>query len=1104
MNGNTFLRWLRQLKAPRFQWWPRHEAGGGAPAPRNRRALKSNFMPQLEALEERVVPSATPITPAQLRAAYGVDQIKFPTPGGGVTVGNGAGQTIGIAVIGIDTNIASDLLAFDKTVYPSGEDDSLLLDTFAKDASGNYTVTGPVAGSTKPWLDVLTDPFSSLPIPAGNDQRDLEAAEDVEWAHVIAPMANILLVETGDIADGAQYAAEQSQLGVSVVAVSSSHHPYFDPTQYTYPNVAFVAITGDTGTSVNSALVGYSNDNFPASTPDVIAVGGTTLTLNANGSYGSETGWGFAGPNRFLTSDTASFSPAPSWTSTSGGFSGTYATTPGGSASTAAWTTTITGNDTLGKNDGGLEISATWTASPSNSANAQYTAYLNYGTPNQYAIGTATVNQQLAPNGTAGTLGSSTATFQELFALTGKNIGPPSTGQIIGVGYTITVVLQGSIGDGKLVADAIGIGPDDASGGGISDDPFQPAFQSGLVIHNGSSVISSGGRRSTPDVAFDGDYVNSPVVIYSDGASQHGAGTSLGAPCWGALIAIADQGLAIVGRGPMDTVTALAGLYSLPSSDFHDETSGYNGYSAGPGYDLVTGLGSPIANQLVPDLVDTVIVDAPHFTNSPPNTPVALDTNYAFQYTATGSPLPSFGLLPSPGDPVSLLPTGLTLSPGGLLSGTDTNAADVGQTFTGTVLAYNGTDTYDTQDYSITVDQAPAITNGPATTTAIVGAPYAFDYSTTGFPFPSFTLLAGSKLPPGLTLSAAGILSGTPSTAGTFTGTVDAGNGAGTDATQAYSITVAKASPTIAASPGATVVLGAGVKLTASAKLAGGFGETGIITFTLYGPNNTVVHIETVAVSGNGTYKTPNGFLPSVHGTYQWIASYAGDANNKSAGTSKGSTPEVVVGPGATVVGRALYLVLGNSNDRLDIVPVGASQTGSTGIKVSGAVNNGAFTSLTYTQAFTTIYVVGFGGNDSIQFATSLTIATEINEGDGNDKLQLGNGNNEVSLGNGNDAVAAGKGNNMIVAGNGTEEVTAGATGSTGAIRVQLGNGNNDSVVVSGNGNDQILVGNGNNDNVSLVGNGNEVVQTGMGTGKLHIAGTGTRNLRLGKGWIQV
>ena len=43
-------------------------------------------------------------------------------------------------------------------------------------------------------------------------------------------------------------------------------------------------------------------------------------------------------------------------------------------------------------------------------------------------------------------------------------------------------------------------------------------------------------------------------------------------------------------------------LRPSPQADFHDITVGYNFYDAGPGYDLVTGLGTPIANKLIPDL----------------------------------------------------------------------------------------------------------------------------------------------------------------------------------------------------------------------------------------------------------------------------------------------------------------------------------------------------------------------------------------------------------------------------------------------------------------------------------------------------------------------
>ena len=80
-------------------------------------------------------------------------------------------------------------------------------------------------------------------------------------------------------------------------------------------------------------------------------------------------------------------------------------------------------------------------------------------------------------------------------------------------------------------------------------------------------------------------------------------GTSLSVPCWAGLIAIADQGRVAAGGttldGPSQTLPA---LYSLPSSDFHDITSGPNGDEATPGYDMLTGLGGPNADLLVSDL----------------------------------------------------------------------------------------------------------------------------------------------------------------------------------------------------------------------------------------------------------------------------------------------------------------------------------------------------------------------------------------------------------------------------------------------------------------------------------------------------------------------
>ena len=150
------------------------------------------------------------------------------------------------------------------------------------------------------------------------------------------------------------------------------------------------------------------------------------------------------------------------------------------------------------------------------------------------------------------------------------------------------------------------------SGGGISTVEVQPGYQSGLVIHNGTSVISAGGMRTNPDVAYDAD-PNTGFPVYdtynnpvSTPWGQWG-GTSDAAPQWAALIAIADQGRALSGIGPLDGPTqTIPTLYGLPASDFTDITTGTStgtpNYTAGPRYDLVTGRGSPLVNQIIATL----------------------------------------------------------------------------------------------------------------------------------------------------------------------------------------------------------------------------------------------------------------------------------------------------------------------------------------------------------------------------------------------------------------------------------------------------------------------------------------------------------------------
>jgi kumamolisin len=98
-----------------------------------------------------------------------------------------------------------------------------------------------------------------------------------------------------------------------------------------------------------------------------------------------------------------------------------------------------------------------------------------------------------------------------------------------------------------------------------------------------------------PDVAGDADPVTG-YTIRVDGQTSVIGGTSAVAPLWAGLVAVANQQLGIhVGFIQPAIYAAKA------ASAFNDITVGNNGaFSAGPGWDACTGLGSPIAGKLIP------------------------------------------------------------------------------------------------------------------------------------------------------------------------------------------------------------------------------------------------------------------------------------------------------------------------------------------------------------------------------------------------------------------------------------------------------------------------------------------------------------------------
>ena len=147
------------------------------------------------------------------------------------------------------------------------------------------------------------------------------------------------------------------------------------------------------------------------------------------------------------------------------------------------------------------------------------------------------------------------------------------------------------------------------SGGGYSSYESEPGFQ---------RSAQTSGVRTIPDVAFDanpytGFSVYDTLAVGGRSGWFQVGGTSTGSPQWSALVAIADQGFLTTNRGGL--TSAQVSLYTLPASDFHDETSGSNGYAAKAGYDLVTGRGSPVANQIVHDLIYGVTAPQTHVSS---------------------------------------------------------------------------------------------------------------------------------------------------------------------------------------------------------------------------------------------------------------------------------------------------------------------------------------------------------------------------------------------------------------------------------------------------------------------------------------------------------
>ena len=219
-------------------------------------------------------PGAAPYTPQEMQKAYDFDTL--------ISAGwNGAGTTIAIV-----------------------------------DAYGSNTMSRDL----QTFCSTFNLPSCTLNIyyPSGKPRRSdsnwaIETSLDVEWAHAVAPAAKIALVVGKDASLSSLYTCIQYAInsisGVSVISMSfgleeaswpksgsatiAKYHALFQTA--VNKSIALFAASGDNGATVANNII------YPASDPLVTAVGGTSLYMNSDASYNSETTWSGSGAGYSIT-----------------------------------------------------------------------------------------------------------------------------------------------------------------------------------------------------------------------------------------------------------------------------------------------------------------------------------------------------------------------------------------------------------------------------------------------------------------------------------------------------------------------------------------------------------------------------------------------------------------------------------------------------------------------------------------------------------------------------------------------------------------------------------------------------------------------------------
>jgi hypothetical protein len=334
-----------------------------------------------------------------------------------------------------------------------------------------------------------------------------------------------------------------------------------------------------------------------------------------------------------------------------------------------------------------------------------------------------------------------------------------------------------------------GHSPQSGTGGGISTYYARPAWQTG-------SGLPAGSMRCLPDISAPGDPNTGALVVLKGSNAQYG-GTSWSAPTWAGFCALINQARAVGGAQSLSQLGPL--VYPLMgTSNFRDITSGSNGYSAGPGYDLCTGIGVPNLSNLVTSLSGAAW-------------PLSIALNSGSGQTttpgATVASAPTFIVKDANNNLVSGVIVTFAANNGGSVSplSATTNASGIVSVTTWTLGATPAVNTLTATINTTAISaQVTAVGSTPITlspTTLPNWGLNANGYSQTitasgGVGAKTFAVTSGA-IPTGMTLaSATGVLSGKPTAVGTFNFTITATDSLGAAGSQAYSIAIYPA-PTV-------------------------------------------------------------------------------------------------------------------------------------------------------------------------------------------------------------------------------------------------------------------------------------------------------------------